>query len=92
MTRHKLIATSDKLAACDCGYNPHIIDAGPLDWAEGVRAVLAHIKKARRWKYLGTEVHYGSQYHLWENGLTKRRYAWEVETYRATHSRRLVAA
>lgn len=37
----------------------------------------------RRWKYQGTETHYGYTYHLWQNAATKRKYAWEVETYRA---------
>ena len=36
----------------------------------------------RRWAYLGTETHYGYTYHLWQNAATKRRYAWEVGTYR----------
>lgn len=37
----------------------------------------------RKWAYIGTETHYGYTYHLWQNAATKRRYAWEVETYRA---------
>ena len=38
---------------------------------------------ARKWAYIGTETHYGYTYHLWQNAATKRRYAWEVQTYRA---------
>ena len=36
----------------------------------------------RRWKYRGTETHYGYTYHLWQNELTQRKHAWEVGTYR----------
>jgi hypothetical protein len=40
-------------------------------------------ESARKWAYIGTETHYGYTYHLWQNAATKRRYAWEVQTYRA---------
>ena len=36
----------------------------------------------RRWKYIGAETHYGYRYHLWENAVTKRRFAWEANAYR----------
>lgn len=39
-------------------------------------------KSGRRWKYQGAETHYGYTYHLWQNELTERKYAWEVEAYR----------
>jgi len=39
-------------------------------------------KSDRRWHYLGPETHYGYTYHIWENDLTKGRYAWEVTAYR----------
>lgn len=81
--RHKLIATYTGGAACDCGYDPRVVLEKDFDWTDAAREVLAHIKKSRRWKYQGTEVHHGFTYHLWQNELTGRKYAWEAETYRA---------
>ena len=39
-------------------------------------------ESGRRWNYLGPETHYGYAYHIWENALTKARFAWEVTAYR----------
>jgi len=39
-------------------------------------------ESGRRWNYLGPETHYGYAYHIWENELTKGRFAWEVTAYR----------
>lgn len=82
--RHKLITTRDGGAACNCGYDPRIVLEENFDWTDAARAVVAHVKRSRRWKYLGAETHYGYWYHVWENELSKRRYAWPVEHYRAT--------
>ncbi|MDT0171046.1 hypothetical protein [Pseudarthrobacter sp. BRE9] len=46
----------------------------------------------RRWTYQGIETHYGYTYHLWENAATKRKYAWEVETYRHAATKEAASA
>lgn len=43
--------------------------------------------KARRWIYLGIEVHYGQRYHMWENSYSGRRFAWYVPYYMLATSR-----
>ena len=47
-------------------------------------------KSGRRWRYLGPETHYGYTYHIWQNDLTKRKFAWDVETYRSELTRETV--
>jgi hypothetical protein len=47
-------------------------------------------KSGRRWKYQGTETHYGYTYHLWQNELTERKYAWDVATYRKATTKETV--
>lgn len=89
ITRHKLIQDSLGHRVCNCGYDPfHLLDPEPLDSNGQTLAVLAHIRKSRRWTYRGAETHYGYTYYLWENELTGRKFAWEVDQYRA----QLVAA
>ena len=49
----------------------------------GTRKVPSFLPESgRRWNYLGPETHYGYAYHIWENELTKGRFAWEVTAYR----------
>lgn len=83
--RHKLLYRPAQNPVCDCGYDPAIIleleHGTPPTWFDAVIALMAHLKKSRRWKYQGTEVHYGYKYHLWQNELTGRKFAWEAETY-----------
>lgn len=43
--------------------------------------ILKHVRASRRWRYLGTEEHFGTRYYLWEHQLTGRRYAWQVDGY-----------
>lgn len=88
IARHKLVATSVRNPACNCGYDPITLELAGT-WQAAVRAVLAHIKKSRHWEYKGVETHYGMQYHLWENELTNRKFAWPVELYRADHAKAL---
>ena len=83
MIRHKLITTIAGGAACDCGYDPRIVLEETFDWADAARAVLVHIKKSRHWEYLGLEFHYGVGYYIWENELTKQRYAMQEGKYLA---------
>lgn len=75
ITRHKLITTSAGGAACDCGYDPRIVLDTDFNWTDSAMEVLNHIKKSRRWKYLGLEFHYGLGYYIWENALTQKRWA-----------------
>lgn len=57
-------------SVCTCGKGWDDIGAG-----------VAHVRLARRWRYLGTEVHYDERYHMWEHALTGRRFAWLAERY-----------
>lgn len=77
--RHKLITSQEGGAACNCGYDPRIVLEESFDWTDAARAVVAHIKETRRWKYLGIEFHYGVGYYLWENPLSGRR--WAITEY-----------
>jgi hypothetical protein len=49
--------------------------------------MMRHIRASRRWRYLGTETHFGEAYHLWEHQLTGRKFAWLARTYQILNSR-----
>lgn len=82
LTRHKLITAHHGGAGCECGYDPRIVLEKEFGWGDAARKVVAHIRKSRRWRYRGVEIHYGYRYHLWENDLTGRKAAIQDEKYR----------
>jgi hypothetical protein len=83
MLRHKMLFRVAQTPVCDCGYDPAIVldSEEPLPWGTAVSAILDHIRKSRRWKYLGLEFHYGLGYYIWENGLTSKRWAIQEAEY-----------
>lgn len=85
MIRHKFLYRAAKHPVCECGYDPAILleleTGAPPSWFDVVTRLKDHLKKARRWHYRGVETHYGYRYHLWQNELTQRKFAWETETY-----------
>lgn len=70
--RHRLHIdfTAEHAATCTCGGRWVTVEEG-----------VAHVRAARRYRYLGVEVHYDERYYMWEHALTGHRYAWLEERY-----------
>lgn len=72
--RHRLLVEAMSFTApaarCSCGVNFEDVGTG-----------LAHVRLARRWRYLGREYVYDEPYYMWEHALTGRQYAWLVKRY-----------
>lgn len=80
--RHKLLYRPAQYPACSCGYDPAVIleaEGKDVFFSVAVGMLLDHLKKARRWKYLGLEFHYSLGYYIWENELTQKR--WAIQEY-----------
>lgn len=85
--RHKLLYRPAENPVCDCGYDPAILleleTGAPPSWFDVVTRLKDHLRKARRWVFLGLEFHYGLGYYIWENGLSQKRYAIQEVEYLA---------
>lgn len=91
MVRHKLIQDSLGHQVCDCGYDPFfLLDPKPLDWTDQTRAVVAHIRQARRWHFRGVERRCGRKVYAWENELSGEWYVVHRELFKFWMSSRPV--